>query len=208
MTEPTVHIVDDDPAVRDSLALLADSAGLSAATYASAKDFLDNHRPLRPGCLVLDMHLPDIDGLELLEQWAETQPPMPVIVLTGHGDVPAAVKAMKVGAMDFMQKPFDGNQLLQRIQEAIERDRFNRHRYRYHQDLTARLARLTPREREVMDMIVGGKANKVIALDLDISERTVELHRARIMKKMQVRSLAELIQTTVAQPASINTRSA
>lgn len=208
MTDPTVYIVDDDTAVRDSLALLVGTTGLNAATFASAQDFLDAYQPDHPGCLVLDRHLPDIDGLDLLGQWAKTQPPLPVIVLTGHGDVPAAVKAMKEGAMDFMQKPFDDEQLLQRIREAIERDRFNRHRSNDHQAITARLARLTPREREIMDLIVAGKANKVIAADLDISERTVELHRSKIMKKMQVRSLAELVQTAVTQPNSRNRHTA
>lgn len=208
MTEPTVHIVDDDPAVRDSLALLVGAAGLNVATFASAEDFLDNYQPGRPGCMVLDMCLPDIGGLDLLGQWAKTQPPLPVIVLTGHGDVPAAVRAMKEGAMDFMQKPFDGEKLLQRINEAIERDRLNRHSSSDHQTLTARLARLTPREREVMDLIVSGKTNKVIAIDLNISERTVELHRARIMKKMQARSLAELVQAALTYPKSRNRHTA
>ena len=200
MTEPTVHIVDDDPAVRDSLALLAGSAGLSVATFCSASDFLDDYCPTRPGCLVLDMCLPGIGGMELLEQWTDSQPPLPVIILTGHGDVPAAVQAMKVGAMDFIQKPFDCEMLLQRIHEAIERDRLSRRNSSNHQALASRMARLTPREREIMDLIVGGKANKVIAIDLNISERTVELHRARIMKKMQVKSLAELVQTAVIYP--------
>ena len=200
MTKPTVHIVDDDPAVRDSLSLLAGSAGLRTATFASAKDFLDGYHPTQPGCLVLDMYMPGIGGLDLLEQWAHSQPPLPVIVLTGHGDVPAAVQAMKEGAMDFLQKPFDGEMLLQRIQDAIERDRVRRRNTSDRQALAVRVARLTPREREIMDLIVGGKANKVIAIDLNISERTVELHRARIMKKMQVKSLAELVQTAVIYP--------
>jgi len=197
MTEPTVYIVDDDPAVRDSLSLLVGSAGLHAATFGSARDFLEHYHPTRPGCLVLDMCLPDIDGLDLLEQWTGPQPPLPVIVLTGHGDVPAAVQAMKEGAMDFIQKPFNADRLLQRIQEAIEHDLLHRRHSSDHQTHAARLVQLTPREREVMDLIVAGKANKVIAFELNISERTVELHRAKIMKKMQARSLAELIQAAV-----------
>ncbi len=200
MTEPTVHIIDDDPAVRDSLSLLVRSAGLRVAAFATAKDFLEGYRQHQPGCLVLDMCLPGIGGLDLLERWSDTQPPLPVIVLTGHGDVPAAVQAMKEGAMDFIQKPFNGEKLLQRIQEAIEYDQLRRNDSSDYRALSARMARLTPRERQIMDLIVGGKTNKVIAIDLNISERTVEQHRARIMKKMQVKSLAELVHTAVVNP--------
>lgn len=192
-TEPTVFVVDDDEGVRDSLSMLIDADGLRVEAYGSACAFLDQYQAARPGCLILDMRLPDLGGLDLLERLADRNSLLPVIILTGHGDVPAAVHAMKVGAMDFIEKPFNARQLLDRIRQAIDHDRRRRSESAGDAALSARIALLTPREREIMEMIVGGKANKVIAIELDISERTVELHRSRMMKKMQVRSLAELI---------------
>lgn len=196
MSEPTVFIVDDDEGVRDALSLLITTTGHNVETYGSAHAFLDQYHASRPGCLILDMRLPDLGGLEVLDQLAGRHSPLPVIILTGHGDVPAAVHAMKVGAMDFIEKPFDSEQLLARIDQAIEHDRRNRSQSADQAQLAARIALLTPREREIMELIVSGKANKVIAIELEISERTVELHRSRLMKKMAVRSLAELIHIT------------
>lgn len=198
MTEPTVFIVDDDEGVRDSLSMLIGTNGVRVETYGSAQGFLERYHPDQAGCLILDMRLPDLGGLDVLEKLAETGGLLPVIILTGHGDVPAAVHAMKVGAMDFIEKPVDGGRLLDRITQAIEQDRRNRSQSADHARLAARIDQLTPREREIMELIVGGKANKVIAIELQISERTVELHRSRIMKKLQARSLAELIQISAA----------
>ncbi len=205
--ETTVFIVDDDEGVRDSLSMLVDANGFRVETYGSAQGFLDQYQPERPGCLILDMRLPDLGGLDLLERLAGMGAALPVIILTGHGDVPAAVHAMKVGAMDFIEKPFDSRYLLGRIEQAVDRDRQSRSQSADHAKLAARLAQLTPREREIMELIVSGKANKVIAIELDISERTVELHRSRMMKKLQVRSLAELIRVSAVHRNSAEERS-
>lgn len=191
--EPTVFIVDDDDAVRDALKLLMESAGLRAEAYACAQAFLDAYRPERGGCLVLDIRMPGLSGLELQERLCAQNISLPVIMLTGHGDVPAAVRALKAGAVDFLEKPYDSDTLLERIQLAIARDAEERRASSLQAETAQRLEQLTPREREVMELILAGKANKVVAIELDISERTVELHRARIMKKMAVRSLPELM---------------
>ncbi len=189
----TVFVVDDDQAVRDSLALLVHSVGLEVETFASARDFLDSYRPDRRGCLITDIRMPGMSGLELQEQLSADGYHIPVIVLTGFGDVPAAVRALKAGAVDFVEKPFNPQALLDLIQQAVVRDTEIREQAARDAELAERTALLTPREQEVMTLVVAGKANKVIAIDLSISERTVELHRARIMKKMQARSLAELM---------------
>lgn len=191
--EITVFVVDDDQAVRDSLALLVQSVGLEVETFASARDFLDAYRPDRRGCLITDIRMPGMSGLELQEQLSADGYHIPVIVLTGFGDVPAAVRALKGGAVDFVEKPFNPQALLDLVQQAIVRDAEIREQAAHQARLTERMALLTPREQEVMELVVAGKANKVIAIDLSISERTVELHRARIMKKMRARSLAELM---------------
>jgi len=191
--EITVFVVDDDQAVRDSLALLVQSVGLDVETFASARDFLDVYRPDRRGCLITDIRMPGMSGLELQEQLSADGHHIPVIVLTGFGDVPAAVRALKGGAVDFVEKPFNPQALLDLVQQAIVRDAEIREQGAHQARLAERMSLLTPREQEVMALVVAGKANKVIAIDLSISERTVELHRARIMKKMQARSLAELM---------------
>jgi FixJ family two-component response regulator len=195
MTEPqpTVFIVDDDEALRESLCLLVRSAGLGAHAYADAQAFLDEFSADRPGCVVADVRMPGISGLELQDRLNAVGLHPPLIIITGHADVPAAVRALKGGAVDFVEKPFDPQRLLDRIQEAIGRDAAAREAAAREATLLERMASLTPREREVMDHVVSGHANKVIAFDLDISERTVELHRARVMKKMRARSLAELV---------------
>lgn len=194
---PTVFIVDDDTAVRDALKFLLRSVGHPVETFASAQDFLDAYRDDRPGCLVLDIRMPGMSGLELQEKLVERRSILPIIFITGHGDVPMAVEAMQAGAMDFIQKPFRDQDLLDRINQALEKDAKNRAALGELNLIRERLASLTPREREVMDLVVHGKANKVIAGDLDLSQRTVEIHRARVMEKMQASSLAHLVRMVI-----------
>lgn len=188
-----VHVVDDDQAVREGLALLFRSVSLKARTYADASSFLDNLEPDRPGCLVSDVRMPGMSGLQLQERLAELDSDLPVIFITGHGDVPMAVTAMRDGAVDFLQKPFNEETLLQRVQQALTEHRHRCRDNRRRKEVRARYRELTAREREVMDYLLQGAANKVIALDLGISSRTVELHRARVMAKMEARTLTDLL---------------
>jgi len=190
---PTIFVVDDDDAVRDSLRDLIDSVGLDVATYPSAHAFLDVYDNARRGCLVLDIRMPGMSGLELQERLNERGSSLPIVFITGHGDVPMAVEAMKRGAVDFIQKPFRDQELLDRINLAIEQNRRRREAEETMQDIAERVSSLTRREREVMDMVIQGKANKVIAIDLGLSQRTVEVHRAHVMDKMRARTLAELV---------------
>lgn len=189
----TVFIVDDDRAVRDSLADLVDSVGLRAETFADAREFLRHQTPERCGCLVLDIRMPGMSGLELQEELARRGTTLPVIFITGHGDIPMAVQAMRLGAQDFIQKPFREQELLDRINRALETNTREREIQLEHQVVKKQIGDLTRRESEVMNMIVAGKANKVIALDLGVSQRTVEAHRANVMDKLHVRSLADLV---------------
>ena len=190
---PTIFVVDDDDAVRDSLRDLIDSVGLEVATYPSAHAFLDVYDNAQHGCLVLDIRMPGMSGLELQARLNERGSSLPVVFITGHGDVPMAVEAMKRGAMDFIQKPFRDQELLDRINLALEQNRRQRAIEETKQDIAARIATLTRREREIMDMVIQGRANKVIAIDLGLSQRTVEVHRAHVMDKMKARTLAELV---------------
>lgn len=194
--EPVVFVVDDDEAVRSSLKFLLQSAGLSAAVFASAAEFLHNYHPDQPGCLVLDSRLPGMSGLELQQQLTATGVRIPVIIVTGFGDVPNAVQAMRAGAVDFIEKPYDDAALLERIRQAIELDRRERTIRANRGEIMARLATLSSREREVMDRVVSGLANKSIAGELGISIKTVEAHRARVMEKMRAESLAHLVRLT------------
>ncbi len=191
--DPIVFIVDDDEAVRDSLDLLIESAGHSVETYASGEDFLDAYTEDRNGCLVLDIRMPGMNGMQLQNALIERQYILPIIFITGHGDIPMAVDAIKRGAADFLAKPFQDQELLARIDDVLinlpEKLRDNKEQ----QDITQRLTSLTERETETMLLMAQGKANKVIAFDLDISQRTVEVHRGRVMEKMQARSLAQLV---------------
>jgi two-component system response regulator FixJ len=189
----TVFIVDDDRAVRDSLADLVDSVGLRAETFANAKEFLTHEPTERCGCLVLDIRMPGMSGLELQEELARRGTTLPVIFITGHGDIPMAVQAMRLGAQDFIQKPFREQELLDRINLALETSSRERDIQLERQVVKNQISDLTRRELEVMNMIVAGKANKVIALDLCLSQRTVEVHRANVMDKLHVRSLADLV---------------
>jgi FixJ family two-component response regulator len=195
--EPTVFVVDDDDAIRDSLQMLIKSVGLGVETFGTAKQFLAVHDPERPGCLVLDLRMPEMSGLELQDRLSKNGSTLPIIFITGHGDVPAAVSAMQAGAIDFLQKPFRDQDLLDRIQQAIERDAAIRRKLRDRSEIQSRMARLTPRESEIMTLVVRGDANKAIAYDLGLSERTVEIHRARVMKKMEADSLPQLVQLVV-----------
>jgi FixJ family two-component response regulator len=191
--EPLVYLVDDDEAVRDALGLLLRSVGLECEVFASALEFLDTYDPTRHSCLVADIRMPGLSGLELQERLNEQRAGIPIVFITGHGDVPMAVSAMKSGATDFIQKPFRDQDLLDRIHKALAQDREERASRAEQDAIRERLALLTPRETEVMHRVVRGQANKVIAMDLGVSQRTVELHRARVMHKLKMRSLAELV---------------
>ncbi|MFO1427785.1 MAG: response regulator transcription factor [Steroidobacteraceae bacterium] len=190
---PTVYIVDDDEAVRSSLRLLLKSVGLPAIAYGSARDFLGAYDPDQPGCLVLDVRMPGMSGLELQEELNRRGAIIPVIFITGHGDIPMAVEAMQHGAFDFLQKPFRDQDLIDRIQRGLETDARNRADLREQEQIRERYDSLTPREREVLALVTQGKANKVMAGDLGVSQRTVEIHRARVMEKMGASSLAQLV---------------
>ena len=190
---PTVFIVDDDAAIRFAMQALMDSVNLNHEIFASADEFLEKITEQRPGCLVLDIRMPGLGGLELQEELIKRGNTLPIIFITGHGDVPMAVEAMQKGAVDFIQKPFRDQELLDRIREALATDEERREEQQAHAEVASRLARLTNREREVFDLVVTGNPNKVIAYELGVSQRTVEIHRARVMEKMQARSLADLV---------------
>jgi FixJ family two-component response regulator len=190
---PVVFIVDDDEAVRSSLRLLLKSVGLVPTALGSAREFLDKYDPVQPGCLVLDVRMPGMSGIELQETLNRHGAVIPVIFITGHGDVPMAVEAMQAGAFDFLQKPFRDQDLIDRIQRALEKDRASRTALTERSLIQERLESLTPREREVLTLVTSGKPNKIMAADLGVSQRTVEIHRARVMEKMGASSLAQLV---------------
>ena len=194
----TVFVVDDDDAVRDSLRLLLKSAEITCQAFASAQDFLSVYDAAHPGCLVLDVRMPGMSGLEMQQELNMRGATLPVIFITGHGDIPMAVEAMQHGAFDFLQKPFRDQELLDRVQRALARDMDNRARLRHTDRIRERLATLSPREREVLDLVTQGKANKMVAGDLGVSQRTVEIHRAHVMQKMEAGSLAELVRMMMA----------
>lgn len=200
----TIYVVDDDEGVRNSLQFLLKSVGLTTRTLASAAEFLAVYRPGQAGCLVLDVRMPGISGLELQQQLALRGATIPVIFITGHGDVPMAVEAMQHGAFDFLQKPFRDQDLLDRIQRALEHDRRRRVTLAQHEAIRQRLATLTPREREVLVLMTRGKANKAMAGELGVSQRTIEIHRARVMEKTGADSLAHLVRMTMdAEPGML-----
>lgn len=192
-----VHVVDDDAAVRDSLAMLLESAGLVVRTYDSAAAFLAVATDLTAGCVLTDVRMPDIDGLTMQRELAARRCSLPVIVMTGHGDVPIAVQALKAGASDFLEKPFDDAHLVRAVRNALQASARARQAAAGAAELAARLATLTPREREVLDRLVAGQPNKTIAYDLGTSPRTVEVQRARVMEKMGARSLPELVRMSI-----------
>ena len=195
--EPIVFVVDDDRAMRESLCWLLDSVGLRVRSFANAADFLAEHDPAQPGCLVLDVRMPGMSGLDLQAELARRGVELPTIVITGHAEVSMAVRAVKAGAIDFIEKPFSDQLLLDRVRQALEIDLEAREVRRRREDARRRLATLTAREREVLDLVAAGKANKEIASALGVSPKTVEVHRAHVMSKMCVDSLAELIRITL-----------
>lgn len=198
MAETPVLIVDDDTDVRDSLRALLESAGFHVRDFDSAKRVLDDREIHQGACLIADIRMPDMDGLELQEELKRRGIRLPVIVVTGHGDVPLAVRAMKAGALDFIEKPFDGELILESVKRAMAQSSENRSQIVLAQAAQARIAALTARERQVLEHLVAGRANKIIAYELDISPRTVEIHRAHLMEKMQAKSLSELIRLALA----------
>ena len=189
----TVYVVDDDDGMRRALSLLLNTVGYKTAAFASPREFLDRVKTDAAGCLVLDIRMPGMSGLELQQHLNRMGSMLPVIFVTGHGDVPMAVQAMKEGAFEFVQKPFRDQDLLDRINHALELDKENRSSLALRADVLQRFESLTPREKQVMQLVVDGAANKVIAIDLGLSERTVEIHRAKVMEKMGARSVAHLV---------------
>ncbi|MFI5365525.1 MAG: response regulator transcription factor [Candidatus Binatia bacterium] len=195
--EATVFVVDDNVGVRKSLRALLESAGLTVETYASGEEFLAAYDPERPGCLVLDVRLRHRSGLDLQDELRRRQVMLPIIVLTGHGNVPTSVRALKAGAVDFLQKPVPPKLLLARIRAALDSDRQARAVTTERAGVLERLARLTPREREVMELLVAGKTSKEIAVAMHVSVRTVEGHRRMVFSKMNVSSAAQLVRTVL-----------
>jgi two-component system, LuxR family, response regulator FixJ len=192
-TKPLIYIVDDDDGMRRALSTLVTTVGYSVVAFARPSEFLTKYDPEQRGCVVLDVRMPEMSGLEVQQQLNKSGAMIPVILITGHGDIPMAVQAMKDGAFDFLQKPFRDQELLDRINSALKSDAENRASVEKHADVKRREESLTPREREVMALVVDGHANKVIAIDLGLSERTVEIHRANVMEKMGARSVAHLV---------------
>lgn len=197
-SEPTVFIVDDDQEVREAIQLLMESVGVTAVSFASAQAYLEQLDCDRHGCLILDVRMKGMSGLDLQERLAQEPLHPPIIIITGHGDVPMAVRAVKAGAVDFIEKPFNDQTLLDAVHRAFDQDARNRGQALRIADIQERLARLTPREREILDQVIGGKRNKVIAADLGISQSTVEAHRARVMEKLEARSLSDLMRMLMA----------
>ena len=191
--DTNVYIVDDDDAVRDSLMFLLKTENINCYAYASAEEFLDVFSQEMNGCMILDIRMPGVSGMELQKTLLEKECQLPIIFITGHGDIEVAVEAMRLGAFDFIQKPFHDQELLDRINRAMDLSRKGLDEQHLRQEVSEKLESLTAREEEVMGHVVAGHANKVIAMDLDLSQRTVEVHRARVMEKMKARSLAELV---------------
>ena len=191
--DPIVFVIDDDPLIRDGLRSLIKSVGLHVETFGSSREFMQRRPSDAPGCLVLDVRLPGLSGLDLQRELNESNIHIPIIFMTGHGDIPMSVRAMKNGALEFLTKPVRGQDLLDAVQEAIARDRAARRERAKMEDLRTRFDSLTPREREVLDLIVAGLLNKQIAGELNIGEVTIKTHRAHIMQKTQAESLAHLV---------------
>ncbi|MCP4592295.1 MAG: response regulator transcription factor [bacterium] len=191
--KPTVVVVDDDAAVRESLRWLIEANGLSVDTHASAEEFLEHLDSARPGCLLVDVRMPGMDGLTLQQQLRERRIGLPVIIITGHADVPMAIKAMKADAVDFVEKPFDDDALLDAIRRAIDVDRTERTRAEERANALVRISRLSPRERQVLELVAQGRSNREAAESLGIAEKTLEVHRANVRRKLEVSTLADLV---------------
>jgi FixJ family two-component response regulator len=193
---PTVFVVDDDASVRGALARLLHSAGYQTKTFASAEGFLAQSRFDAPGCIILDVRMPGLNGLELQQALAAADRHLPIVFITGHGDVPMSVRAMKAGAQDFLPKPFNDGELLKAVAQALDKSRREQNERTEVAEIRRRLSSLTPREREVLCHVVAGQLNKQIAVDLGIAEKTIKVHRARVMEKMGAGSLAGLVAMT------------
>ena len=204
--QQTVYVVEDDEAVRDSLELLLKSDGKPVQTFESATDFLKDYSDKMAGCIVLDIRMPGMDGMELQKKLNDKHSILPIIFVTGHGDVPMAVDAMKEGAVDFIQKPYREEALLEKIEAALAQDLEQRKTLDEKQEIIRRVKSLTPREHEIMDRMIAGQANKVIAIELEISQRTVEIHRSRVMHKMGTHSLAHLVRMVLSVKDLIDAR--
>ncbi|HKK56233.1 response regulator FixJ [Marinobacter sp.] len=204
--QQTVYVVEDDEAVRDSLELLLKSDGKPVKTYDNATSFLKDYSEKMSGCLVLDIRMPGMDGMELQKKLNEKHSILPIIFVTGHGDVPMAVDAMKEGAIDFIQKPYREEALLEKVDAALAQDTEQRKTLGEKQEIIRRVKSLTPREHEIMDRMIQGQANKVIAIELEISQRTVEIHRSRVMHKMGTHSLAHLVRMILSVKDLIDAR--
>jgi two-component system, LuxR family, response regulator FixJ len=198
MADETVFVVDDDAGARLSLCALLESAGVASEAHESARGFLAAYQPGRPGCLIADIRMPDMDGLELQEELNRRNAGLPVIVVTGHADVPLAVRAMKAGAVDLIEKPYDDELLLATVRRALAQSLSAREQAAAAEAAKARIASLSARERQVLELLVAGQPNKIIAFELDISPRTVEIHRAHVMEKMEARSLSDLVRAAIA----------
>ena len=195
--DPVVFVVDDDRGVQDAIRLLLRSVGLPCEVFSSAKAFLEAFDPGAPGCLILDLRMPGMSGIELQSRLIELGSELPIIFVTAHGDVPTAVTAVKAGAVDFIQKPFQDQKLLDMVQHAIELNAQTRQQRTHLTEIEGRVKSLTPRELEVLDLVVAGKLNKIIARELGISQRTVEIHRARVMQKMGASSVSQLVRMVI-----------
>lgn len=200
----SVFIVDDDPHVRDSLKFLLESFGFNTKAFESAKAFLDSESTCEPGCLIADIRMPDMDGLALQQELARRRLGLPIIIVTGHGDVPLAVRAMKAGAIEFLEKPYNENALVESVRRGLKEASATVDERRTQLAAAERLATLTEREREVYELLIVGHPNKVVAYKLDISPRTVEIHRSHVMDKMQARNLAELIRMSIAASKALD----
>ena len=204
MSEGTVYIVDDDDAVRESLAELLQACGYDASAYGSGREFLNGCGGAAKGCLLADVRMPDMDGLELQGVVARDHPGLAVVIMTGHGDVPLAVRAMKAGAIDFIEKPFDQRLLLEAIKNALAAGESKRGKDAESKAAREQIAQLTPRERDVLEQLLAGRANKVAAFELGISPRTIEIHRAHIMSKLSARNLSSVVRIAIAAGVGVN----
>jgi len=193
MLKGNVYVIDDDPAMRDSLDFLLASAGFNVTLFDSALKFLENMPSLAFGCVVSDVRMPGMDGIDLLRQIKKEPKTLPIVIMTGHGDIPLAVEAMKLGAIDFLEKPFEDERLVTMISSALSQATDNSRNESINADINSRIASLSPRERQVMDGLVAGLSNKLIARDYNISPRTIEVYRANVMTKMQASSISELV---------------